>query len=207
MNSPKDTFYKKQQTIILWVIISLALITIVLVAWDMYSRQRVLTLEEEARRALELERELVPGPHELSPDRTGEIIDRFVPEPDTILSDEERQVVAVPSQAASANPISNTESKNRHFSFELKNDDFVSTSGGKEIHVYNRDLVTLEFTALDNDYDILIPDYFSRPMIIRQGETEIRRFQAIGIGSSIYYCQVCGGPESAAAGLIVVHER
>ncbi len=201
---------KKQQLITLWITIPLALMMIVLVVRDIYNRQIISVVEKDRQEDVVLE-ETVDSDAEVirvSPGREAVPGGSFVPEPDSVLSEQERETIAIPVRSAPTSPGSSSDSQSRSFVFNLEDDNIINNKeGGKNINVYVGDNVSMQFTAVDKDYNIAIPDYFSREMIISQGETETVRFEVRGVGSSIYYCPVCGGQDSVASGYIIAHER
>ncbi len=193
----KNNLNLSKQKLALLIITPLAILAIVLVVVDIYNRQK--------------EAEDIKDPEEIVSE--DEVIDRdeietIVPDSDTELTEEQRQVIAVPERTASSNPASGTTSQNRSFSFNLENDNLINTGdSGKEINVFQYDNLTIRFTAVDKDYDINMPDFFGQTIDVKAGETVTRRFQATNAGSFPYYCEICGGIDSPASGVINVIER
>ncbi|MFA5052717.1 MAG: cupredoxin domain-containing protein [Parcubacteria group bacterium] len=71
------------------------------------------------------------------------------------------------------------------------------------VSVNKNDTVHINFTAVDDDYDVVVPDYgLSQRM--RRGETKTIEFRAETEGTHVYYCESCGGLDSQAKGYIVV---
>ena len=113
------------------------------------------------------------------------------------LTDAEKEVIAVPSIVTPAAP--GASASFRSFS--------ISGDGGKfvpaEIIARLNDIVHVNFTAVDKDYDIVFPSYGMRQSA-KKGETKILEFQAVSEGSYTYYCDSCGGAKSPASGKIIV---
>lgn len=186
-----------KQSLALLIITPIAILAIILVIIDIYNRQK--DKDEDIKKPGEIVSE-----EEIDRDE----VEMIIPDPDTELTEEQREVIAVPERTASSNPASGTMSQRRSFSFNLENDNLINVSGtGREINVYQYDNITLYFTAIDKDYDINMPDFFGSKINIKAGETVNRRFQATSVGSFSYYCEICGGINSQASGLINVYER
>ncbi len=120
-----------------------------------------------------------------------------VPGMNETLTDAEKEVIAVPSIVTPAAP--GASASFRSFS--------ISGDGGKfvpaEIIARLNDIVHVNFTAVDKDYDIVFPSYGMRQSA-KKGETKILEFQAVSEGSYTYYCDSCGGANSPAKGKIIV---
>jgi plastocyanin len=113
------------------------------------------------------------------------------------LTEAEKEVIAVPSIVTPAAP--GASASFRSFS--------ISGDGGRfvpaEIIARLNDIVHVNFTAVDKDYDIVFPSYGMR-QAAKKGETKILEFQAVSEGSYTYYCDSCGGAKSPASGKIIV---
>jgi len=191
----KNKIKLSKQKLALIIISPLAILAIILVVIDIYNRQK----DEDIKK---------PGEIVSEEGIDREEIEIVIPDPDTELTEEQRQVIAVPEKAVSINPDSGTTSQHRNFNFNLENDSLINVGGsGREINVYQYDDLSISFTAIDKDYDINIPDFFGRSFDIKAGETIRRSFQVTNPGSFPYYCQICGGVNSQASGLINVIER
>ncbi len=196
-NKNKGNINLSKQKLALIVITPLAILAIVFVILDIYNRQ--IDKEQDIKKPEEII-------SEFEIDR--EEVEAIVSDSDTELTQEQREVIAVPERSASSNPFSDTTSQNRSFSFNLEANNLVNTGdSGKEINVYQHDNLVLSFTAIDKDYDIYIPEFFNESFNIKADETIRRRFQAVNVGSFPYYCEVCGGIDSQASGIINVFER
>lgn len=190
----KSKMNVSRQSLALLIITPIAILAIILVIMDIYNRQKNNDIEKtETGLEIEIDREE---------------IEAIVPDSDTELTEEQRQVIAVPESSASSNPASGTMSQNRSFNFNLENDNLINTgNSGKEINVYIYDNIILNFTAIDKDYDINMPEFFGKTIDVKVGETATRMFQVSNAGSFPYYCEVCGGINSPASGLINVVNR
>jgi plastocyanin len=120
-----------------------------------------------------------------------------VPGMNETLTDAEKEVIAVPSIVTPAAP--GASASFRSFS--------ISGDGGKfvpaEIIARLNDIVHVNFTAVDKDYDIVFPSYGMRQSA-KKGETKILEYQAVSEGSYTYYCDSCGGANSPAQVKIIV---
>ncbi len=195
-NKNKGNINLSKQKLVLLIVTPLAILAVIFVIVDIYNRQK------DEPKDIKKPEETVSEPIERDK------VEAIVPDPDTELTEEQRQVIAVPERAVSSNPFSGTTSQHRNFSFNLENNNLINNSdSGNEINVYLYDDLSLSFTAIDKDYDIYIPDFFGRSFEIKVGETIRRSFQLTSPGSFPYYCEVCGGINSQASGLINVFER
>lgn len=83
----------------------------------------------------------------------------------------------------------------------------VSINGGvvtpEKIIVYLLDIVNINFTAVDRDYDLTQPDN-GLSFVVKKGQTKAVQFQGGTPGQFTYYCVSCGGPKSGPVGYIVV---
>jgi len=120
-----------------------------------------------------------------------------VPSVDTVLTEAEKKVIAVPTVVIDAAP--GTVAQFRNFN--------ISAIGGKfvpaQVIANSGDTIHVNFTAVDGDYDIVFPSY-SMKQVARQGQTKILEFQAVTDGSFLYYCDACGGPEGPTTGKIII---
>ena len=120
-----------------------------------------------------------------------------VPGVDTILTEAEKKVIALPTIVVPAAPGTTAQL----FNFN------ITAEGGKfipsQIIANVGDTVHINFTAVDKGYDIVFPSY-NMMQVAQQGETKILEFQALEDGSFLYYCESCGGPNSAAVGKIII---
>jgi len=83
----------------------------------------------------------------------------------------------------------------------------ISIEGGQfkpdTIAVRERDIVDLNITAIDQDYDFTQPDFgFRQP--IPQGTTEKVQFAAGATGKFTFFCASCGGPDQGPKGFILI---
>ncbi len=123
--------------------------------------------------------------------------DIVVPEMNTnpqTLTDKE---IVIPSLVAQAAP--GAESKLRSFSISADKNEYNPS----KIIAYVGDTVHVSFTAVDKDYDIVFPNY-NMMQQAKKGQTKILEFQALQEGDFLYYCDVCGGPNSQTKGHIII---
>ncbi|MBU6500210.1 MAG: hypothetical protein KGJ89_00015 [Patescibacteria group bacterium] len=111
------------------------------------------------------------------------------------------QGVAVPTNVAPAN-MSNTTSY-RNFNVTADGDKFTPDI----LNVYLNDQIVLNITAVDKDYDFTQPDFGYDGVVIRKGTTKTIHIQAPDVAKFIYYCKLCGGPNSGPVGSIFVAPR
>jgi len=120
-----------------------------------------------------------------------------VPDIDTVLTEEQKKIIAVPTIVVDAAP--GTSAQLRNFN--------ISATGGKfvpsEIIANSGDTIHVNFTAVDGNYDIVFPSY-NMKQIAQKGQTKILEFQARADGSFLYYCESCGGPEGPTTGRIII---
>jgi plastocyanin len=120
-----------------------------------------------------------------------------VPEMNEPLTAAQKEKIAVPNVVTAAAPGADTSFR----SFEIRGE------GGKfipsEIIANQGDIVHISFSAVDKDYDIVFPSY-SMSQRAKQGTKKNLEFQALSAGSFIYYCDSCGGVNSAATGKIII---
>lgn len=90
------------------------------------------------------------------------------------------------------------------FSFRIFN---VMAENGKftpnKIIANLGDVIHINFTAVDADYDIVIPS-FSMKQKAKVGQTKILEFKTNKDGDFLYYCESCGGENSEAKGNIII---
>lgn len=120
-----------------------------------------------------------------------------VPEVNTVLSEAEKKVIAVPTVVVPAAPGATAQLRN--FNIFAEGGKFIPS----QIIANVGDTVHINFTAVDKGYDIVFPSY-NMMQVAQKGETKILEFQALEDGSFLYYCDSCGGPNSATAGKIII---
>lgn len=124
-------------------------------------------------------------------------VDIVVPEKNAVLTETEKLEIAVPVTVAPVSP--NSSSRARTFEIKAQNDVFVPM----KIIANVGDIVRINFTAVDKDYDLVFPSYGMK-QTAAVGQTKILEFQALQAGSFSYYCEVCGGPTSGPQGNIII---
>jgi len=120
-----------------------------------------------------------------------------VPEVNTVLSEAEKKVIAVPTVVVPAAPGATAQLRN--FNIFAEGGKFIPS----QIIANVGDTVHINFTAVDKDYDIVFPSY-NMKQVATQGQTKILEFQALEDGSFLYYCESCGRSNSATAGKIII---
>jgi len=120
-----------------------------------------------------------------------------VPEVNTVLSEAEKKVIAVPTVVVPAAPGATAQLRN--FNIFAEGGKFIPS----QIIANVGDTVHINFTAVDKDYDIVFPSY-NMKQVATQGQTKILEFQALEDGSFLYYCESCGGSNSATDGKIII---
>ena len=182
-----------KQKLALLIITPIAVFAVILVFLDIYNQRRH---DDKISQEIEIEKDYDLETEGLIPDSIDD------------LSERQREILVAPERVAPSNPHTESQSNNRDFKFNLKDNNLINiNSSGKQINVYKKDIIELEFTAIDKDYDIYTPAFYSQPLQIKAGETENRRFQAVHEGSFVLYCGVCGGEESEASILINVIDK
>ena len=107
--------------------------------------------------------------------------------------------VAKPLVVASLNEEGTTNL--RVFHVEIKNDTFTPDT----IIVRRGDLLRLEVSAIDKNYDITQPDYGSY-LSIPRGATKKVSFGVSATDKFTLFCKSCGGPELGPVGWLIVTE-
>ncbi len=86
-------------------------------------------------------------------------------------------------------------------------DFIVRAENGKyfpdKIVVNDGDVITIQLTAVDGDYNIFFPDFGSY-LAAKQGETKKTQFQATPFGQYRFYCEACG---NGAEGTLIVNQK
>jgi len=120
-----------------------------------------------------------------------------VPEANEVLSEAQQREIAVPQVVAEAAP--GAVSQFRSFNIYAQEGKFVP----EKVIANLGDTVKINFTAVDQDYDIYFPSYKMK-QAAKKGETKILQFQARKEGSFLYYCEACGGPNAGPTGSIII---
>ncbi len=188
----------------LWLLIGGVVVIIILIALIIKAANQKKTVAPVAEN-VPVAQPVVNAPTPLAPNNSGPT-DKFrtevpantqVPGMDAKLTEAQKKDIAVPSIVTPAAPGASTSF--RSFS--------ISGEGGKfipsQIIVHQNDIVHVNFTAMDKDYDIVFPSY-GMHQTAKKGEKKVLEFQAVSEGSFTYYCDSCGGPTSPASGKIIV---
>ncbi|MFA4999198.1 MAG: cupredoxin domain-containing protein [Parcubacteria group bacterium] len=115
------------------------------------------------------------------------------------------EIGEIPENESVSVPVSVTEAakgvsaKLRTFNISAENGKFIRPT----VIVDKNDTVHINFTAVDDDYDMTVPDYGLK-QVVREGETKPLEFRAEKEGQYVYYCELCGGMNSEAKGYIIV---
>lgn len=120
-----------------------------------------------------------------------------VPGVGELLPPAQQKEIAVPDTVLPSAPGS--VSNFRNFNISGEGGEFVP----KTVIARLGDIININFTAVDQDYDILFPSN-GMSQSAKQGQTKFIQFQAVSEGSFLYYCVSCGGPDSQASGKIIV---
>jgi len=110
------------------------------------------------------------------------------------------QNVAVPQVEIPASPSSSAQ----YLSFNINADAGQFTPS--TIIVKQNDVVDIEFTAVDQNYDFTQPDYGFYAQISR-GQTKKLEFSPSVVGKFTFYCSSCGGPAKGPVGYLIVTAR
>jgi len=197
-----DLDLRKKAVIIGVAVLVLIIIIILLVAANKSKNTTKTTVGNKTQTSTEA----TSKPVVTSEDKPTTTVDKFrsevpvniiVPDQNTKLTDTEKKVTAIPTVVAAAAP--GVEAKFR--SFDVKADGGVFTPS--KIIANTGDTVHINFTAVDKDYDITFPSY-SMKQTAKKGQTKVLEFQAVEVGSFLYYCDACGGETSSAKGSIIV---
>lgn len=87
----------------------------------------------------------------------------------------------------------------RRFSIEIKRDTFVPYT----VIVHQGDIVHIDMTAVDKEYDFFQPDLGLR-QTFKKGETKPIEFNPFTEGAFTFFCARCGGPEDGPVGFLIV---
>ncbi|MCS7200741.1 MAG: cupredoxin domain-containing protein [Patescibacteria group bacterium] len=127
-----------------------------------------------------------------------------VPEPEKLVSDNiqsmstsqnqnpsiktEEEILAIPEEAVPAS-ADQSEVKLRTFNLQIRKNKIVP----REIRVYVGDVVEINVTAVDKNYDLQIPEYGLKTQV-GKGESSVIQFQASQPGKFILLCSLCSPP-------------
>ncbi|MBI4084968.1 MAG: cupredoxin domain-containing protein [Candidatus Liptonbacteria bacterium] len=104
---------------------------------------------------------------------------------------------AKPKAVVSARPGSS--SNIRIFAITASNNKFSPS----EVAAYVGDIVHLDITAVDKDYDFYQPDY-GLNIFLPEGQKKFVEFQVSATDKYTFYCRSCGGPEKGPIGHVTV---
>lgn len=206
-------FLVKNQVTVLITTISLAIILIVIVAFDVIKQRQELkeieNLDHLNIKSIAQEVENIQNP-QVDNDNNFQIDESqveenrptkiTVPDTNTILREEEKEIIAIPEVVVSASDYN--DSQRRGFEIDLNNNTFTP----KNVIARKNDLVRIKLSAIDKDYDVVVPDY-RLSLDIKQNTTRTLSFQAVKGGIFPYFCPSCGGLDSSAQGLIIISDE
>ncbi len=118
----------------------------------------------------------------------------YVPEADQENADTD---LAIPTNVVNAAP--DVDAKMRMFDIRADKGIFAPS----KISVRKGDTVRISISAIDKDYDFVLPDFGMR-QTMKKGEKKAVEFQATNEGLYSYYCEQCGGLDSTATGTITI---
>ncbi len=105
--------------------------------------------------------------------------------------------VARPENVVPAAPGS--DSKLRIFEIKIDKNKFIPDT----VIVNSGDVLNLQFSAIDKNYDISQPDFgFSKS--IKKGGSGLISLQASASGKFKFFCPSCGGPDKGPVGYLVI---
>jgi plastocyanin len=190
------------QRAILIALIGVALVLVVLVTIDLLKKPTIKSpVANDTPMAtdtpIDYEEIVAMTPEEKDEFRAEVPVDTIVPDVNTQLTVEQQKEIALPTVVVPAAP--GASSKFRNFKISAEAGAFVPT----KVIANVGDTVHIDFTAVDQAYDIVFPSY-NMMQTANPGETKILEFQALQEGSFTYYCSACGGPESGPKGNIII---
>ena len=123
--------------------------------------------------------------------------DAKVPEKD---SADVPQNVAQPMIVGPSAP--NAETNFRSFDIKIDKDSFSPDT----VIVKRGDIVHINFSAIDKNYDFTQPDYGLSAQVAK-GSGRIVEFQASAEGKFTFFCASCGGPEKGPVGYVIITNK
>ncbi len=118
----------------------------------------------------------------------------YVPEPNDKTAD---SGLAVPRSAQESSPGG----KNKMRSFEILAEKTAFSIN--KIIVNQNDIVRIQFTALDKNYDLSFPA-LGISQKAQKGERKTVEFQAIADGTFVFSCLTCDGSKESTKGVLIV---
>ena len=190
-----------------WLIAILVIIIIALIAYIAFTAKQKSPASTKVEVPKATENQETPAPAANTQEIGTNVSDKFrvevpkdikVPEVnDQTLSPEQKKNIAIPTVVTPAAP--GVESKYRSFDIKAEGGVFSPSN----VVVNQGDTVHVNLTAVDKDYDLVIPS-FSMKQTAKKGQTRIIEFQASQSGSFVFYCEICGGVTSTAKGNIII---
>lgn len=187
------------------IIISFLFLVVLIILFFLLSNKKELNMVTKVDKVVNYEQEETQV-ETVANIETVETVDKYrqevpdnivVPEVDTKLNEDQKEEIAIPSLVIPAS--SGSESSFRSFDIRAENGAFIPN----KVIAKAGDVIRINFTAVDGNYDINFPSYSMRQQA-SAGQTKILEFQAVEAGSFIYYCQSCGGEDSSVKGNIII---
>lgn len=115
--------------------------------------------------------------------------------------------IAAPQIQTAAHPAGG-DSSFRQFAISVSNNNAVGDDvfSPDTVVVKKGDIVDLEITAVNQDYDFTQPDYGFSSIVLPKGKAVQIQFQALNVGKFTFYCTSCGGPGKGPVGYIIITE-
>lgn len=194
MNKPED---RKKIVIVLGAIIIVLLLALIFLEMKREQAVKQAQINEPVTTEDEPDSTTASRDWEETDFRKAVPVGVVVPEVGSQVSEEYKDVVAVPSHVVASAPGAETDI--RIFQVRIENDRFIPP----QIIVNLNDIVRVEFTSVDKDYDVILNGY---EMMVKpkQGETKALEFKAMLDGRFVYYCEACGGLNSLSRGEIII---
>jgi plastocyanin len=112
--------------------------------------------------------------------------------------------VAAPQIQTAAHPSGGSASY-RQFPISAGNDAANNDVFTPATVIVNKgDIIDLEITAVNHDYDFTQPDYGFSAVLLPKGKTTKVQFEALNVGKFTFYCTSCGGPAKGPVGYIII---
>ena len=115
--------------------------------------------------------------------------------------------VAVPQVQTAAHP-SGGDASLRQFAISVDNNNALGKDAFSPdtVIVKKGDIIDLEITAVNKDYDFTQPDYGFYSIPLPKGTATKIQFQALNAGKFTFYCTSCGGPGKGPVGYVTITE-
>lgn len=116
--------------------------------------------------------------------------------------------VATPQIQTAAHP-SGGDASLRQFAISVDNNNALGSDAfaPDNVIVKKGDIIDLEITAVNKDYDFTQPDYGFPSIPLPKGKTTKIQFQALNAGKFTFYCTSCGGPGKGPVGYVTITDK